>query len=381
MKGISMGALALAITAVTGAAHATDYSADGASTYTSGALTPSGGASGGYLVVPDGAGPFPFIVASHGWSAAADNQLGWAEHFASYGFVVAVPSFPNTLTPDAKIDSGIIEQLVVLYTDPSTMSAAQGKVDPKHVGLEGHSAGGLATTLASASLKPQATVFFDPVDDSAGDGKVAYATLCAPVLGLFADPSSCNNSSGWSAFESTAIGPLVTANVVGSTHCDGENAPRALCGPFCGGGADPSRQAVYAHYATAFFLAHLKGDATAAAELTSATMDADSRVAKVAVTSAADCSEPISTPDAGGPEADAGVPPKADAGRPAGGDDAGQLAPDAGPGAGEGDAPVYASSGCACDVRSDRAAPPGLPLYGAAALVFGLARRRRHARG
>ncbi len=226
------------------------------------------------VVVPISGGPSPLIVASHGWSAGGNNQLGWAKHFASYGFVVAVPTFPNPLSPDTATNAGIIEALVSKLT--GAMASTYG-VSPGAFGLEGHSAGGLATIVAAAKLAPAATVLFDPVDKN-GQGKVAYASLCQPVLAIFAQAGSCNLNAEWSGFKATTKSDVVSFTVQGSTHCDGENAKRTLCGPFCGGGADPDRQAVYAHYTTAFFLAKLKGDAAAAAAIADAVVAGDSEL-------------------------------------------------------------------------------------------------------
>jgi MYXO-CTERM domain-containing protein len=282
-------------------AYATDYSAPGPLTVTTGNLgSTEGGSTGGYVVVPEGAGPFPLIIASHGWSAAADQQVGWGKQFASYGFVVVAPSFPNTLSPNDATDATIIETLVTLYSDPAHASPAQGKVDPTRVGLEGHSAGGLATTLASAAIHPTATALFDPVDSN-GDGQKALPSICNPLLGIFADPSSCNDQEAWFPFANTTAGPEVLFHVVGSTHCDGENASRALCGSVCGGAASPTRQAEYARYATAFFLAELAGDTTAAATLTAGSVSADTGIAGVTVKPGAPCS--AGAPDAGEPGA------------------------------------------------------------------------------
>jgi dienelactone hydrolase len=359
-------------------AHAADYAQLGPEATTQGALTPNGGATGGYLVVPKGKGPYPLVIASHGWSASADNQVGWAQHFASWGFVVAVPTFPNSLFPNAQTNEGIIAKLVQLYSDPKTASAAQGKVDPSVFGLEGHSAGGLATTRASAGLKPNATVLFDPVDDQANDGKPAYATLCGPVLALFAAPSSCNNNAGWSAFKSTTMGPLVTADVVGSNHCDGENAPRGACGPFCGQngqGADPTRQNAYARYATAFLLANLKNDAAAKSVITQASSDA--QLANVASKNAPNCASSEPT-DAGTTTGDASTPPpKGDASTPR--VDA-SVDPTQQPDGGNGFTEDGLSSqpGCSCEVRSTNDGN-GLWAIALGALILGV--RRRYARG
>ncbi|HEY8091585.1 MAG TPA: hypothetical protein VIF09_27155, partial [Polyangiaceae bacterium] len=291
MRGASMGVLvgSMVSLAATSPAWATDYSQPGPLAVTTGALgSTEGGSTGGYVVVPQGSGPYPLIIASHGWSASADQQVGWAQQFASYGFVVVAPSFPSPLSPNEQTDSTIIETLVTLYSDPTHASPAQGKVDAAHVGLEGHSAGGLATTLASAAIHPTATVLFDPVDSN-GDGQKALPSICNPLLGVFADPSSCNNQEGWWPYANTTAGDEVLFHVVGSTHCDGENLSRSLCASFCGGAASTTRQAEYARYATAFFLAHLAGDAAAAATLGIGALSADTGVTSVIVKPGVGC--------------------------------------------------------------------------------------------
>lgn len=351
-----------------------DYADPGPEAFAVSALSPTGGATGGSLVVPSSPGPYPLLVLSHGFSASADNQLGWAKHFASYGFVAVVPSFPSTFSPNHAVNAGIVEQLVALYINPATASAAQGKVDGAHVGLEGHSAGGLATTLAAAKVAPQAIVLFDPVD--ANDlAKPVYATLCSPVLDLFAGASGCNNQAGWKPFAATAQGPVLFADVVGSNHCDGEDAPRSLCGPFCGGGgADAGRQKVYARWATAMFLAYLKGDAAAKTALTKGPMSADPGLSGVTEQSAPPCA--VSGTDGG---SDGSVGP-VDASAPK---DAGPVGKDGGPngsdagidGGGDGVTPG-AEAGCACHAAPGTPSGSG-PLGFAAVAIALLARRRR----
>lgn len=235
------------------------------------------------LVVPTTAadGPFPLIVASHGWSASGTNQVGWAKHFASYGFAVAVPSFPSPLSPDTQVNANIIVGLVNDLRKPPA-ATTHNILQTGKVGLEGHSAGGLATTVAADKLGAATVggvVLFDPVDRDAV-GQAAYAKLCSPLITLFAAPSSCNNQAGWRGFASTTTADAIGFDVVGSTHCDGENDPRGLCGFACGGGADVDRQKVYANYATAFLLGRLKNDAAAMATLTTANIAGDTKTTK-----------------------------------------------------------------------------------------------------
>ncbi len=277
--------ITLALVCFGSRAHAADYGVKGTEATTTTALAAgTGGATGGKLVVPNGAGPYPLIVASHGFSANSDHQVGWAEHFASYGFVVVAPDFPNTFSPNHATNGTIVEALV------GAVATAVPKADKTRVGLEGHSAGGLATTLAAAKIKPRAVVLFDPVDANAA-GKNAYATLCSPVLSIFSNPGACNSNGDWKTFATTSPGSVILGNLVNSTHCDGENAPRGLCGIGCGGGASPARQTVLARYATAFFLAKLKGDTAAAATLDPATLAADTALANTAAKTGISCPE------------------------------------------------------------------------------------------
>ncbi len=249
-------------------------------------------------------------------------------------------------------------------------------------------------------------MLFDPVDSNMV-GQDAFPMICNPVMGIFADPSACNNEAGWSAFRTTSAGPAVLLDVIDSTHCDGEEPPRAICGPVCGGAADPTRQAVYARYATAFFLTYLQGDQTAAATLTMSALSADTSISNVDVRSTTTCSI-AAPPDAGvdggagdgvdassGEGTDSGT--NGDAGRGTGGADAGGgLSSDGGASSVALDASVANPSGadasganddangssgmnagCGCRIdssRDARGALPWLAFVGAAVVV---ARRRR----
>jgi hypothetical protein len=262
---------------------------------------------GGKLVVPSRAAQYPLLVNTHGFSGNAAQQIGWGEHFASYGFVAVVPSMPGGLPPDHKANGDIIRALALLYSDPATASPAQGKVDALRIGLSGHSAGGLQTTYAAALLKPRATVLFDPVDYQM-TGRPVYATLCSPVMGIFAEPGSCNTQADWSTFKTTSIGPQIFLDVIGSNHCDPINPPMAGCDLLCGGVSSAQNQANYSRYATAYFLAMLKDDQVAAATLTASALSANTALRSTLVHDAPNCA--IGPADGGvDAGADAAVPP------------------------------------------------------------------------
>jgi dienelactone hydrolase len=369
----------------TRAQAAPDYAQPGPLAYSTSPLaTIDGGVQGGSLVVPSGAGPYPLLIASHGWSAGSAQQLGWAEHFATYGFVVVVPTLPNSLSPDANLDASLIEGLIAKYASAGTSSPAQGLVDPARIGLEGHSAGGLATTIASRQLQPGATVLFDPVDANDA-GRAAYEDLCRPVLALFADPSGCNNQAEWSSFATNTTSASTTFHVIGSSHCDGENPDRgALCGLACNGAANATRQAVYARYATAFFLWTLRDDAQAATVLTQSALAADTAITTLTSTSGAcavasdgGSAPPPAPSDSGSPD-DAGPTDSPPASPTSGSVDAsvGDAQPPASPAA-RGGTPNNRSSGCGCSLYGQRGAGTwSAGIFGFFALCA-LTRRRK----
>lgn len=391
MRKALAGLMFATVISSAGVASAVDYAAKGTVATTTTNL-PMGfaGSSGGKLVVPNAAGTYPLVVASHGFSASADNQVGWAEQFASYGFVVVAPTFPGGFSPDHVKNGKIVVDIVKTIATADT--PAKGKVDAAHVGLEGHSAGGLATTLAAAELSPAATVLFDPVDN-ADMGKAAYAKLCTPVIDFFAMPSMCNNTAGWFAFRTTSKGPTTSFRVKGSTHCDGENAPRSLCGFTCGGAADATRQKVYARYATAFLLAHLKGDTAAGATLALTPLSADTEIGEVSIGGDGCTTGGDAGSDGGGPTDSGGTPgdsgslgdaeptmDSATATDSAVEDDAGDLpetggSSDTGAAASAGD--TSSDGGCGCALPGARGDSRAALLFSLAGLLMLRGSRRR----
>jgi dienelactone hydrolase len=272
-----------------GARAQVDYAAPGPEAFTTTDFANgTAGSLGGKLVVPNRAGKFPLLVNTHGFSGNAAQQIGWGEHFASYGFVAVVPSMPGGLPPNHQGNGDVIRALALLFSDPSYASPAQGKVDAERIGLSGHSAGGLQTTFAAALIKPRATVLFDPVDYQM-TGRPVYATLCSPVMAIFAEPGSCNTQADWSTFKTTSIGPQILLDVIGSNHCDPINPAMAGCDLLCGGVSSAQNQANYSRRATAYFLAMLKDDLAAAATLSASALSADIALRNTAVRDAPNC--------------------------------------------------------------------------------------------
>ncbi|MCB9607339.1 MAG: MYXO-CTERM sorting domain-containing protein [Polyangiaceae bacterium] len=288
-----IGGLALAASVATFASpvRAADYSQPGPLTTTVQSFNTSG-ANGKVAYPTNGSGPFPTLVLGHGaLFANADQQIGWGEHFASYGFVAVAVNLGSF--PDGNGGTPII-QAALNYLDSAPAPLA-GLADTANFGLEGFSAGGQSFAVAAVGLKPGALVLFDPVGGSGMGGGTdpggsAVPNICSPTITIFTEPSTCNSNSNWSPFALSSSGPRATLRITGATHCDGENADRGgLCGGFCGGAATPAKQSRFAHYGTAWFLAYLKGNAEALAEVTDSALGADSAIKNTGTADGPDC--------------------------------------------------------------------------------------------
>jgi hypothetical protein len=170
------------------------------------------------------------------------------------------------------------------------------------------------------------------------------------MLAIFADPGSCNDDGIWQEYKDTSIGPQVIFSVVGSTHCDGENFARAACGPFCGGAADPVRQAEYGHYATAMLEAYLKGEEAATDELMIDALNANAALTDVMVNEADNCAE-VDDPVDAGSDADADTDTDTDSDADADSDTDADTGTDSDA---DSDATNGSSGGCGCGVVGTR---------------------------
>jgi dienelactone hydrolase len=202
---------------------------------------------------PDTPGPWPVVIWSHGFARGPQHHETAARFAASWGFLVATPALPN-FADHAANGRFLAEDLL-----PAAVTAS-GQADPP-VALVGHSAGGLASVIASASASGvDAYVGLDPVD-SGSLGADAARRVSAPALILHGEAGSCNaeaNSSAW-RFSGTAW----SVDVNGASHCDFESDSDGLCTSFCGG-EDAAIRELSLAYATAWLLQQLGGaDASA----------------------------------------------------------------------------------------------------------------------
>ena len=163
----------------------------------------------------------PLIVLGHGFARSADQVTGWAEHLASWGFIVAAPQLCHSSLWDTDHELNGEDMLVIA----DVLGAGE-------VIYAGHSAGGLSALIAGAlDVRTVGVVGLDATDaDGVGLG---YAPLLsAPALGLLGEPSDCNADCNGSELYET-VSDSVAVRVTDADHCDYESDTDWMCTTFC----------------------------------------------------------------------------------------------------------------------------------------------------
>jgi pimeloyl-ACP methyl ester carboxylesterase len=124
-------------------------------------------------------------------------------------------------------------------------------VDPKRIGLAGHSAGGAvsfeAAIDAQGTTTPAAAVAL--LDAVPWDRTVARAPgfPTIPFASWRSEPEPCNAEGAVRSVLSGLPFPTEDVLIVGGTHCDPENPSDGLCALACGRPA-PERQHLYQEF-------------------------------------------------------------------------------------------------------------------------------------
>ena len=237
--------------------------------------------SDGSGVDPGGA-PYPALVFAHGTSAPRTGYSGNADHLASWGFIVALPSFPDN---DIKVRGSDVRHLLS-YLEAQNGDAGSPfykKIDPDRFSVTGHSLGGASIMLVAARDErvELAAVPLDPVnpDDNHWDYIAEGPDITAPV-GLIGSPSHMCNWNAKYKDEFPSYGSTHKAKfvIVDGGHCDFMDADNSLmtliCGFLCGGFSE-SRLELIERYTAAWFNYYVRLDADYYTYLYGAEADAD----------------------------------------------------------------------------------------------------------
>lgn len=202
---------------------------------------------------------FPVIIFSHGFMGAPQGASLLLSHLASEGFVVVAPHHPDQ-QEDGSIDyntsagsrpsdvSAVIDQLSRLDADAT--SPLHGLMDLRHIGVAGHSFGGLTAELVGVfDPRVQAVLSMAP---GWCECNKATERIKVPIVVMVGDQDTVIWVSDvrllYTYFPPTTPHALIVLH--GAGHGAFVNS--------CGG--PPDTCAVVARYATAFFLAFLAGD-------------------------------------------------------------------------------------------------------------------------
>jgi dienelactone hydrolase len=214
---------------------------------------------------PDRAdGPYPLIVAAHGFGGSEAEMQGLSERWVAAGYVVAEPLFPLTNDhtaggPDAAdyvnqpADMSFVVTSV-LQASARSSGLLAGLVDPKQIGAAGHSLGGITTLGLAANTcchdgRVDAAIVLSGDSESFPHGKFDYAQA-APLMFVHGTADSIvPYESSVDAFN-LARGPKTLVSVIGGGH----DGPVATSGKWF---------AAVVRVTTDFFDAYVKGDHTA----------------------------------------------------------------------------------------------------------------------
>jgi predicted dienelactone hydrolase len=259
--------------------------------------------------VADAKEPLPLIVFSHGLGGSRDGYSMWAEHWASQGYVVVLPTHAGSDTASvvgalrgAATTSDVptvinvqtalrrVQDVRFIIThmdeanrgtlDDKTLAPFKGKLDMKHVGMAGHSYGAATTLMIAgetdgetgrvtlADPRVTAAIAMSPQPAERGDQKVVFGSMKVPVFHMTGtlDDAPLNLGNVKAAdrripFDNSTVPGTCLVIFDGATHMT-----------FSARAANPSDRETKIHglikqSTTAFWDEHLKGDAKAKAWL------------------------------------------------------------------------------------------------------------------
>jgi dienelactone hydrolase len=216
------------------------------------------------IATPEGPGPFPLILFSHGFSGSGEGYSDLLRALASAGYVVAAPDFPATSAnapggPQREIDPPenqpgdvrfVLGEMLRLNADRG--DPLSGRIDPRRIGAAGHSMGagvtmgvGYNTCCRDERVRAGVLMAANTPTLYRGDWFVPPA---APVLVVHGDQDELLPYIGGRRIFSNADEPKFLLTILGGDHSS----------PYSGRPDPPGARVVVAATVD-FFDAYLKG--------------------------------------------------------------------------------------------------------------------------
>ena len=126
---------------------------------------------------PDGDGPFPLVVYSHGFGCYRESYSGLTDHWASHGYAVVLPEHPDCPTVQTRPSAEDLRNLLyiriadvarvldALFAPGQEIPGLTGRIDYERKAIAGHSFGGMIAQIT----------WGQPLKDLHSTERVSYA--------------------------------------------------------------------------------------------------------------------------------------------------------------------------------------------------------------
>jgi len=246
--------------------------------------------------LPDGPGPFPVVVLTHGFQLSPVDYVSYGEHLASWGYITVLPQFPGNIFSSpthTELKTALADVLDWVDSGPTLFG---GTEDPSQLALAGHSLGGkIALLLATEDGRPDAVFAIDPVDAGPPNGgdPADYPSVAPElmddinvpivVVGELQNstpaafgPACAPAGENFQAYYSAATSASMEVEVIGASHMSFLDNPFCLPCLVCPPGTDDPlvTKSVTRELMVSFFESELRGEEWAEAWLGGTELDA-----------------------------------------------------------------------------------------------------------
>jgi len=180
--------------------------------------------------VPQGDGPFPVVLFSHGWIATPEIYAPIATQIAEAGYLVVAPAYPlsNGAAPGGPIVGDVLNQPVdasfvldqVLAASGDEASWLHGLADAEHVAAGGHSLGGFTTMgfFNSCCTDDRIDAAFAVAGNMPGYEGTPYEGIDTPILLIHGDQDELVPYARSEAIYADANPPKYFLTLLGGKH-------------------------------------------------------------------------------------------------------------------------------------------------------------------